>query len=149
MLTKILVALSASSTDTVLDTAMEIAKEHQASIVALHVVDTVPCCVGTGDYHYGPAVEVMREHGNATLAHAREVLDSDATQTETQMLMLPVSGTTVGEAIAARAEASGATLIVLGERKQGWWRWLSEDVAKQVRRHTSTPVQVAGERSAA
>jgi hypothetical protein len=59
------------------------------------------------------------------------------------MITLPMSGWTIGSAIASLAEASGADLIVLGERKSGWLRWLSEDVAADVRHRTGTPIQIA------
>ncbi|WP_370469760.1 universal stress protein [Caballeronia sp. SBC2] len=45
------------------------------------------------------------------------------------------------ERFASAADASGADLILLGARKSGWLRWLSADVASEVRRHTNTPIQ--------
>jgi K+-sensing histidine kinase KdpD len=59
--------------------------------------------------------------------------------------MLPMCGMTVGRAIAAVAEETGADLILLGKRSTSRWRWLSEDVASEVVRRSGRPVQIAAD----
>ena len=142
MFTKILIAVSATSPDSVLASAVEVARKYDARILALHVVDPTPCFVGPADYNVGLIVEAMEAHGREIVTRVTNVLDDHAVPVETRIVTLPMSGLTIGCAIAAFAEESGADLILLGERKSGWWSWLSEDVAADVRRRTGTPIQI-------
>jgi nucleotide-binding universal stress UspA family protein len=142
MLTKILVAVSANSTDTVLESAVEIARKYDARIVALHVVDPTPCFLGPYDSDFGLIVEAMEGHGRDTVKRITKLLDQHAHPVETRMVTLPMSGSTIGCAIADVAEESGADLILLGERQSGFWRYVREDVAANVRRHSGTPIQI-------
>ena len=146
MFTKILVAVSASSTDAVLTSAIEAARKYDAHIVALHVVDPTPCYLSAADCNYGLIVEAMTEHGRKVATHVRNVLDDQACTAEVRLVTLPASGMTIGRAIAIVADETGADLILLGERSSSPWRWLSEDVASEVVRCSGTPIQVAAER---
>ena len=146
MFTKILVAVSASSTDTVLASAIEAARKYDAHLVALHVVDPTPCYLGAPDCNYGLIVEAMTEHGRKVATRVRNVLDDQACTAEVRLVTLPASGMTIGRAIAIVADETGADLILLGERSSSPWRWLSEDVASEVVRCSGTPIQVAAER---
>ncbi|MFL9991254.1 universal stress protein [Paraburkholderia sediminicola] len=149
MFKRILVAVSASSVDAVLGSAIEIAQKHDARIFALHVVDPTPCLMGPIDYDFGLVVEAMEAHGRELVTQVTGVLDDHARPAEIRTVTLPISGLSVGRAIASAADTSGADLILLGERKSGWWRWLSVDVASEVRRYTNTPIQIVpGEVSA-
>ena len=141
MFTRILVAVSASSVDTILESAIEISQKYDARIFALHVVDPTPCWMGPLDYDFGLIVQALEAHGCEIVTRMADVLDGHSGLTETRMVTLPISGQSVGQAIASAAHSSGADLILLGERKSGWWRWMSEDVASEVRRHTNTPTQ--------
>jgi nucleotide-binding universal stress UspA family protein len=142
MFTRILVAVSASSVDTVLESAIDIAKKYDAHISVLHVVDPAPCWMGPMDYDFGLAVQLLETHGREIVTQAANVLDDHSRPAETRMVTLPIAGQTVGQAIASAADTSGVDLILLGERKSGWWHWLSADVASEVRRHTNTPIQI-------
>lgn len=142
MFTRILVAVSASSVDTVLESAIDIAKKYDAHISVLHVVDPAPCWMGPMDYDFGLAVQLLETHGREIVTQAANVLDDHSRPAEIRMVTLPIAGQTVGQAIASAADTSGVDLILLGERKSGWWHWLSADVASEVRRHTNTPIQI-------
>jgi nucleotide-binding universal stress UspA family protein len=142
MFTKILVAVNPSSTDTVLASAIEVARKYDARILALHVVDPTPCLIGPVDYDVGLIVEAMEAHGRELVTHVANVLDDHACAADTRMVTLPLSGSTIGRVIATLASESDVDLILLGERKSAWWRWLNEDVASEVRRRTSTPIQI-------
>jgi nucleotide-binding universal stress UspA family protein len=142
MFTRILVAVSASSVDAVLGTAIEIAKKHDGRIFALHVVDPMPCLMGPIDYDFGIVVEAMDAHGREIATRITHVLDDQSRPAEIRTITLPISGLSVGRAIASAADTSGVDLILLGERNSGWWRWLSVDVASEVRRYTNTPIQI-------
>ena len=146
MFTRILVAVSASSVDTVLESAIDIAKKYDAHISVLHVVDPAPCWMGPMDYDFGLAVQLLEAHGREIVTQAANALDDHSRPAETRMVTLPIAGQTVGQAIASAADTSGADLILLGERNSGWWRWLNEDVASEIRRHSSTPIQTVSGR---
>ncbi|MFM0266070.1 universal stress protein [Paraburkholderia sediminicola] len=146
MFTKILVAVSASSADTVLTSAIEAARKYDAQIVALHVVDPTPCYLGAADCNFDLIVEAMTAHGRKVVTHVRNVLDNQARTAEVRMVTLPMSGMTIGRAIAIVADETTADLILLGERSSFLWRWLSEDVASEVVRCSGRPIQVAADR---
>jgi nucleotide-binding universal stress UspA family protein len=141
MFTKILVAVSASSIDTVLASAIQTAKKYDARILALHTVDPTPYLMGPIDYDFGLVFEAMEAHGREIVTRMAEVLDTHSSPAETRMVTLPMSGVSVGRAIASVADTSGADLIILGERNSSWLNWRSEDVAAEVRRHTNVPMQ--------
>jgi nucleotide-binding universal stress UspA family protein len=142
MFTRILVAVSASSVDPVLGSAIEIAQKYDARIFALHVVDPTPCLIGPIDYDFGLVIEAMEAHGRELVTRMTDVLADHASPAEIRTVTLPISGLSVGRAIASAADTSGADLILLGELKSGWWRWLGADVASEVRRYTNTPIQI-------
>jgi nucleotide-binding universal stress UspA family protein len=148
MFKKILVAVSTSSADSVLAPAIEAARKYDAQVVALHVVDPSPSYIGGADCNFGLIVEAMEAHGHRVVTHVRSVLDVNARPAEVRMVTLPFSGMTVGSAIAAVAEETGADLILLGERSASRWHWLSEDVAAEVMRRSSRPTQIVADRPA-
>lgn len=143
MYTKILVAVSTSQDDSLLASAIETARKYDARLYALHVVDPTPCILGPADSDYGLIVEAMQAHGRDIVARVSQTLYEQPLRAEVHMLTRPFAGSTVGQQIAAFGEAQGVDLILLGKRKAGWWRWLSEDVAASVRRHAEIPVQIA------
>jgi nucleotide-binding universal stress UspA family protein len=146
MFKKILVAVSTSSADSVLAPAIEAARKYDAQVVALHVVDPSPSYIGGADCNFGLIVEAMEAHGHRVVTHVRSVLDTHALPAEVRMVTLPFSGMTVGSAIAAVAEETGADLILLGRRSASRWHWLSEDVAAEVMRHSSQPTQIVSDK---
>ncbi|MFB9127915.1 universal stress protein [Paraburkholderia dipogonis] len=145
MFTKILVAVSARPADTILASAIETARKYDAQIVALHVVDPTPCFIGAADCYVDLIVESMEQHGRQVVAHIMDVLDEQARSAEVRMVTLPISGMTIGRAIASVADETGADLILLGERNSSWWNWLNEDVAAEVARCSGRPVQIAAQ----
>ncbi|MFM0236577.1 universal stress protein [Paraburkholderia phytofirmans] len=145
MFTKILVAVSASSADTILASAIKAARKYDAQIVALHVVDPTPCFIGAADCYVDLIVESMEQHGRQVVARIMDVLDEQARSAEVRMVTLPISGMTIGRAIASVADETEADLILLGERNSSWWNWLNEDVAAEVTRCSARPVQIAAQ----
>jgi nucleotide-binding universal stress UspA family protein len=141
MFTKILVAVSASSIDTVLGSAIETARKYDARILALHAVDPAPYLMSPIDYDFGLVVEAMEAHGCEIVARMAQVLDNHSGPAETRVVTLPMSGLPVGRAIASVANTWAADLIILGERNSSWLDWLSEDVALEVRRQANAPIQ--------
>jgi nucleotide-binding universal stress UspA family protein len=149
MYTKILVALSTRQDEALLASAIVAARQYDAQLYALHVVDPTPCLFGPADSDYGMIVAAMEEHGRELVAQVSQVLDEPSLRAEAHMVTRPLAGSMVGREIAAFAEQKGVDLILLGQRKAGWWRWLSEDVVSTVQRHAQAPVQiVSGPRAA-
>jgi nucleotide-binding universal stress UspA family protein len=141
MFTKILVAVSASSIDTVLASAIETARKYDAQILALHAVDPTPYLTGPIDYDFGLIFDAMEAHGREIVTRMAEMLDNHSSAAETRMVTLPMSGVSVGRAIASVADTSAADLIILGERNSSWLNWRNEDVAAEIRRYTNVPIQ--------
>jgi nucleotide-binding universal stress UspA family protein len=149
MYTKILVAVGAGQESAVLASAIETARQYDARLYALHVVDPTPCFLGPTDSDYGLIVEAMQAHGREIVARVSRTLDEAALRGEARLVTMPLTGSMIGREIAAFAAENGIDLIVLGKRRPGWWRWLDEDVAATVRRHSEAPVQIAsGQREA-
>jgi nucleotide-binding universal stress UspA family protein len=148
MFTKILVAVSAGSPDVVLASAIETAQKYDAQIVALHVVDLRPCYVGAVDCNLGLIVEAMEAHGHEVISQVRNTLDTHARSSEVRMMTLPIMGMTIGRAIAAVADDTGADLILVGARSSARWRWLSENVAAEVMRYSTKPTQIVADKRA-
>ncbi|CAD6517617.1 hypothetical protein LMG27952_00874 [Paraburkholderia hiiakae] len=140
----IVVAINQNPTDAFLATALDTARNCDAHIVAVHIVDLTPCFTGMGDFDYGLIVCAMEEGGRTTLARAMKILEGNRRGAEARLLTSPLSGSTIGGQIAAVCDAAGAVRVLLGKRKRGWWRFLNEDIAASVQRHTSTPVQIIG-----
>ncbi|QGZ65126.1 universal stress protein [Paraburkholderia acidisoli] len=141
MISKILVALSDHSAPILLPAAIDLARQHQARVIALHVVDPSPCFGAAEHYDGGVVFEALEAQGRRTARHIADVLAAAACEAHTHMILLPLSGLTTGGAIGALAEEHGADLILLGARKTRWPWWLREDVAKDVRRATRTPLR--------
>ncbi|WP_321936539.1 universal stress protein [Paraburkholderia sp. J8-2] len=139
----IVVAISQNSSDAFLAAALDTARNCDAHIVAVHIVDLTPCFKGMGDHlDYGLIAGAMEEGGRETLARAMRILECNRHGAQARMVTSPMSGSTIGRQIAAVCDAAGAERVLLGIRKSGWWRFMNEDVAATVQRQTSTPVQI-------
>jgi nucleotide-binding universal stress UspA family protein len=148
MFTRILVAVSARSADTVLASAIEIAQKYDAQVVALHVVDPTPCYLGAADCNSGLIVDAMEAHGRKFVTQIWNQLDGRVRVAEVRMVTLPMSGMTMGGAIAAVADETGADMILLGARGSFLRHWLTEDVASEVMRCSGKPTQIAADSAA-
>lgn len=148
MISKILVALSEHSAATMLPAAIDLARQHDARVIALHVVDPSPCFGAAEHYDCGVVFAALEAQGRRTTRHIADVLAAASCEAHTHMIMLPLAGMTTGRAIATLAEEHGADLILLGARKTHWPWWLREDVATDVRRATRTPIRFVQDISA-
>lgn len=96
MFTKILVAVNANSIDTVLASAIDTARKHDACILALHAVNPAPYLMSPIDYDFALMIEAMEAHGREIVARMAQVLDNHSGPAETRMITLPLSGLSVG-----------------------------------------------------
>lgn len=143
MSTSIVVGISENSTMSIFSKALDIARSRDARIIVVHVFDCpIPCRARLDYCNWESMIAAERARGRMTLERALARFDNGVPAVEGRMLMRGATGSTVGRDIASICEASDAGLVILGSRRQGWWRFLDEDVARNVRRHTSTPVQI-------
>lgn len=143
MFKHVFVAVSANSGCSPLESAIDLALEYNARVSALHVVDPTPCFVSAREYDISMIMEALQGQGHDIVAQCARLLDEAGCRGDARMITLPMSRVTVGRTIAAIADDASADLIVLGQGKSAWSRWLRENVALEVRRHTSAPLLIA------
>ena len=117
----ILVAVGTSLSQSALSAAIARARECNARLTALHVVDKSPWwAVVTGDCNTRDTAALIDDHARALTRYSvRQIESAGIDGTGISMTLPP--GATVGEAIAKAAVETGADLIVLGgETDSGW-----------------------------
>jgi nucleotide-binding universal stress UspA family protein len=119
----ILVAVGTSLSQSALSTAIARARECDARLTALHVVDRTPWwAVVTGDCNVRDTAALIDDHARALTRYSLRQIESAGIDGTGVSVTLP-PGLTVGEAIAKAANEAGADLIVLGgETDSGWGR---------------------------
>jgi nucleotide-binding universal stress UspA family protein len=137
-----LVALSDTTSDTVLSRAIDTARAHGASLTVLHVVDPAPYLAMTSDYTCGLLFESLEASGLETAHRFAHALDKANYHATIHTAMLSVGETTVARKIASFAEAMGASLIIVGARKSRWPSWLCPNVTTGIQHATATPLQI-------
>lgn len=118
----ILVAIGASLSESALTTAISRARDCNARLTALHVVDQAPWwAIVTADSNPAETLDVIDDHARAVTRYAARLIDSAGVDGIARSVTQPLDGTSVGALIAKEAEAAGADLIVLGgEVDTGW-----------------------------
>jgi len=146
MFKRILVAIDGSPTSNRgLKVALALAKEQNASLYVVHVVDDMAISLGLDGGIYVPAdyveglVERLRGGGRKVLAAAQKVAQKDG------QTIKPVLAETLGESVAhailAEVKKSRADLIVLGTHgRRGLSRLVMGSDAEAVLRETGVPV---------
>ncbi|MDQ7978644.1 universal stress protein [Paraburkholderia sp. SARCC-3016] len=139
----ILVAVGTRSDSITLEAALRLAHETGARVTALHVVDPVPPYAGAETCDFSAAFEALDAYGQAVEARCLEAIRRSGCAGDARSIVLPMSGVTVGRAIAEHAREIGADLLVVGNRRASFLSFLRENLYKELRRHTDTPVLVA------
>lgn len=145
MFKQILIAVSGDSDRTALSTAIKLAREHQASITVVHVVNWMVYVPGAEFLDCGMLLEHAEEQGRAVLAHASKWLKDAGCDAETYLVTKGNWDGSIGRTIADFARDRSVDLIVLGRRPTGWWHWTEENVSSQVERYASVPVLIASD----
>ncbi len=141
MFKRILVAVDGSTTsDQALQEAIRLAKEQQAQLRVVHVVDLIILSwPELGDIT--AIQEAFRQSGRVVLAKAEAALRAAGVTAETKLIEAETLGQRVADAIAAEAESWPADLIVIGTHgRRGLDRLLLGSVAEGVTRVASKPV---------
>jgi nucleotide-binding universal stress UspA family protein len=139
----ILVAVGTRPDSITLEAAIRLAQETGARVTALHVVDPVPPYVGAEACNFGATFEVLDAYGQAIEARCVEAIRQAGCEGDARSIVLPMCGSTIGRAIADHARETGADLLVIGNRRPSFWSFFSENLYKELLRHTDTPVLVA------
>jgi len=141
----ILVAVDGSDTSNLaLQEAMKLAKEHQAVLRLVHVVDETPAYI-TMDTAYALAdfQKAMREAGQKLLATSAATAREAGIEVDTKFVILEVVAQRICDAIIEEAKHWPADLIVIGTHgRHGFNHLLLGSVAEGVIRLATKPVLV-------
>jgi nucleotide-binding universal stress UspA family protein len=119
----ILVAVGPAMSDSALDTAITRARECNARLTALHVVDQTPWwAVVTAESSAADTLAVIDDHARAVVRHCTRMIERAGIDGQARRVALPMSGIGLGEAIANAAKELGADLVVLGGEPDTGWR---------------------------
>jgi len=141
----ILVAVDGSDTSNLaLQEAMKLAKEQQAALRLIHVVDETPVYM-TMDTAYALAdfQRVVREAGQKVLATCTATARQAGVEVDTKFVILEVPTQRICDAINEEAKGWPADLIVIGTHgRHGFNHLLLGSVAEGVIRLAAKPVLV-------
>jgi|SRR5665647_675788 len=141
----ILVAVDGSDTSNLaLQEAMKLAKEHQAALRLVHVVDETPAYM-TMDTAYALAdfQKAIREAGQKVLATSAATARRAGIAVDTKFVILEVMTQRIGDALIEEAKGWPADLIVIGTHgRHGFSHLLLGSVAEGVIRLATKPVLV-------
>lgn len=142
MFKRILVAVDDSKTaQKALDEAIKLAKQWQAQLRIVHVVDMVTLSWPEAGYDASEVYESFRKAGREVIAKAEKAASAAHVTAETKMLELDKLAQHVADTITAEADAWPADLIVIGSHgRRGVRRMLLGSVAEGVARIASKPV---------
>lgn len=119
----ILVAVGTSLSESALITAITRARDCNARLTALHIVDQAPWwAIVTAESNPGETLDVIDDHARAVTRYAARLIDSAGIDGVARSVTQPLDGTSVGELIAKQAIEAGADLIVLGGEAETAWR---------------------------
>ena len=146
MFKRILVPIDGSPTaNRGLKVALALAKEHDATLYVLHVVEDLAVAKGFDGALYVPAQFVdsmlagLRDAGRRVLAHAEKMALQDGQRAKT--VLVETVGESVADAILIQARKLRAELIVLGTHgRRGLARLLMGSDAEAVVREARVPV---------
>jgi len=141
----ILVAVDGSDTSNIaLGEAIKLAKEQQAALRLIHVVDETPAYM-TMDTAYALAdfQKAMREAGQKVLANSAATAREAGIEVDTKFVILEVLAQRICDAIVDEAKRWPADLIIIGTHgRHGFNHLLLGSVAEGVIRLATKPVLV-------
>lgn len=140
MYKKILVAVDGSETSNfAFQEAIKLAKEQQATLRLIHVVDEYFYTTGTIDYD--EYEKIIKEEGKAILNKLEAQAHNAGVKAESKLLEIAEFAPRISEKIIEESIASKADLIVIGTHgRRGFNRFLLGSVAEGVIRMATIPV---------
>jgi nucleotide-binding universal stress UspA family protein len=116
----ILVAIGPRLSEGALTTAIARARDCNARLTALHVVDPSPWwAVLAPDANAALTLAVIDDYARAVTGHAMRMMERAGIDGTTRCAPLPLTGAQAGDVIAQEARTLGADLIVLGGEANG------------------------------
>jgi nucleotide-binding universal stress UspA family protein len=142
MYTRILVPIDGSETSAhALDAALELAREHDAELKPIYVVDAPQLM------YSGPACdpslirEALVKEGAHVLADATAKMLRAGVKGSTRVLEVELVGDDISQQITAAAKEFGADLVVMGTHgRRGWRRLVLGSLAERFLRISTLPV---------
>ena len=117
----ILVAVGTSLSESALNTAIRRARECDARLTALHVVDQTPWwAVVTADSSWKETLAVIDDQARTVTRHCMRLIESAGIDGTARSIKLPLDAS-LGETIAKASIQLGADLIVLGGEADMEW----------------------------
>lgn len=142
MYKNILVPVDGSDTSTAgLQEAIKLAREGQATVRALHVVNSAPIAFpySPAAYGLGDITARLLQEGKALLQQAEQLVRAQGLKVNS--VLLETSTDNTGQLIVAQAKDWPADLIVMGTHgRRGLGRVVLGSEAEYVVRHTPVPV---------
>ncbi len=137
----ILVAVDGSDTSNLaLQEAIKLAKEQQAQLRIVHVVEDIPLNIDT-EYALDEYQEAMRKTGEAVLSKAEALARESGVTLETKLLQIETLGHRITNLVVEEAQSWPADLIVLGTHgRRGFNHLLMGSVAEGIVRVSPQPV---------
>ncbi|SAL75314.1 Universal stress protein family protein [Caballeronia peredens] len=142
----ILVAVGPSGSHAALALGIARARECNARLTALHVVDRMPFwAISSVQHDCGAALAFVEENARDVEKRTLQALRASSVNGVCVVMDLPDS-TTVARTIAQAAREFDADLIVIGRTKGTHWRFWEERVSDAVSRHSNRRVLIASNR---
>lgn len=142
----ILVAVGPRFSEGALSVGAARARECNARLTVLHVIDTAPAWAGSNpDFLCGDALNIAEEVANVIRRRSEKLMESAGVNGAWQTRNLPVDGMSVGRVIANAANSLDADLVVLGARKHACFGIGAHRVRNAVCRNTQREVLVASQ----
>ena len=142
----ILVAVGPSCSDTALATGIARARECNARLTAIHVIDSAPWWAGGNvDCYGGDALPLAEQLARVIQRRSETLIEDSGIEGAWQTVTLRRDGMSIGRVIAQAANRFDADLIVLGPRKHTFFGLGANHVRNAVSRHTACEVLIASQ----
>ncbi|BAO87953.1 universal stress protein [Caballeronia cordobensis] len=143
----ILVAVGPGLSHAALTLGIARAREFNARLTALHIVDRMPFwAVSSAQYDLGAALAHVDRLAREVERHTLQTMRASDVDGVCVTMDLPMR-TTLGRVIAQAAREFDADLIVIGRAKGAHWRFWEERVSDAVSRHSNRRVLIASNRA--
>ena len=145
----ILVAVGTSLSESALTTAITRARDCNARLTALHIVDQTPWwAVLTEESNPAETLDVIDDHARAVTRYAARLIESAGIDGIARSVTQPPNGISVGALIAQEANDAGVDLIVLGGEADTAWLHGEARLRDVVCMHARCDVLIAAHASA-
>lgn len=140
----ILVAVGPSFSEAALSVAILRARECNARLTVLHVIDCAPWWSGSqADALCCDTLTLVNQLALVIRRHCQKMFDEAGVTAQWQTRALPVDGRSIGRVIAQAASSLDADLVILGAGKGGFLGLGAEHIRNVVSRHTDREVLIA------